>query len=246
MKRHNLLGFAAAALASVVLTGCNLVSDPNLMKQTITSRQLAPQGLAHIDTALAIMHHTHIYEIKATQTFTEGSNVKTADYFGTIALPSTIMLAETVDGINYSIYQEGRRTFLNADGVWQPAPHVDNVLPWIALQGLLAAHPPARVYQLPTQAVLSWECDVYQFEETIPQSWRGVVPAAEWSLMPTKALYTLWIDKGDHHLRQMEIQSTSGVPSVGTVTMNAVQTYANLNLPAKFKLPPALKAILAK
>lgn len=246
MKRSSLLAWTGAALATLLLTGCNLVSNPTLMKQTVISRHLITQGLQRIETSLLIMRHTHIYQLKATQTFTEGSNIKSVDYFGTISLPSLITLNETVDGINYSIYQDAKGTYLDTDGTWKTAPHIATVVPWAALYRLLVAHPPHRVYQLPTQAVLSWECDVYQFEENIPQSWRGVVPAYEWPLMPKKALYTLWVDKTDHHLRQMEIQSTVGVPSLGTVTMNAVQTYANLNLPAKIKVPKTLIPLLAK
>lgn len=244
MKRSKLFAWTGTALVSLLLTGCNLVSDPALMKQTLITRQLDPQGLSRIDASLAIMRSTHTYLLKATQTYTEGSNVKTADYFGTISLPSTIMLSETIDGLNAVIYQSGKHAYVNMNGKWQSAPPVTNVLPWDALAALLTLHPPRQVYDLPTQPVLSWECDVYQFQETIPQSWRGVVPASEWPLMPRDALYTLWIDKGDHHLRQMEIQSTSGVPSLGTVTMNAVQTYANLNLPVTITMPAGLKKTL--
>lgn len=228
-------------VAGVFLSGCSLVSDPTLLEQSIVERQPDPNGWSNISASLRAMKKIHSYELKASLVVTADKFTKTVTYFGDVTLPDTVSLNETIDGVNTTVFQKGRSAYVNDGSGWQTAPPVGNMAPWNPLYTWFSHMRPRTIYRLPDQPVLSYECHVYQFEGQLPQSMAGLAPDAGSNMTPQKALFTLWIERNNDDLRQLEVQSSGGVPSVGTVAITATQLYASLNSPMHLLPPRSLR-----
>lgn len=237
-----------AVSAALLLSGCNLVSDPALLKQTQTVRTVAPNGLSNIEQALQVMDAatTTSYDMKATLDVATGRYVRQVAYFGSVRFPDTVSMDMTIGGNNYVIYQTGNLAYYmdgNAGNRWLPMKPVVNLHPWISLQSLLRSAPPRVVYQLPDQVVVSWPCHVYQFETVarpavLPNV--GAFVGASARTTPHAALYTVFVDTKDGLLRQIEVQSTVGVPDLGTSSITSTQLFFNNNVRLTLPVPQAL------
>ena len=104
---------------------------------------------------------------------------------------------------------------------------VSDLRPWQSLSDAIAKKPPKVVYQLPQQTVVSWLCNVYQFKTVDLGSFIGSAKLVK----PQESLYTVWVDANDGLLRQIEVQSTVGIPGIGTDSMNASELFFNYNAP---------------
>lgn len=233
--------WAAAIAAGFLVTGCSLVTAAPGASQQASVPIPAARGAAIIGSSLASMaKRLHTYQIKAEETLVSGTHTSVVNYFGSFSLPDSLDLDETLAGVNYRIVQLGSRAYVGAGSVYAVTRPIPVLTPWTGLSRLLAADPPKSVAQLPDQTILSWICNVYQFTEPVPSGWLGVSAASPSPGLPKEALYTVWIDRQDNDLRQLEIQSTTGISGIGTVAMTAVQTYDAFNAPVHVSLPKSV------
>jgi len=233
--------WAAALAAGFLVTGCSLVTAAPGSEQQAAVPIAAARGAAIIESSLTSMtKRLHTYQIKAEETLVSGTHASVVNYFGSFSLPDSLNLNETLAGVNYTIVQLGSRAYIGDGGVYSATRPIPVLTPWTGLARLLAAHPPTSVAQLPDQTILSWICNVYQFTEPVPFGWLGLSSTRLSPGLPKEALYTVWIDRQDNDLRQLEIQSTTGISGIGTVAMTAVQTYDAFNAPVHVSLPKSI------
>ena len=248
-KKKWMLWFGALGTAGM-LSGCGLVSDPALLRQSVVSRTVDPTGLASVMAALSIMKPVDSYELKASVAVQTGRFTQQVSYYGSVRLPSTVSMDMTVGGTNYVIYQDGSLAYYmdgNDGNRWLSMHPVTQLRPWNSLLKLLRQAPPKVVYQLPSQVVVSWPCRVYQFETIAkPVNLPGGVAAvgASKRTIPHEALYTLYVSDG--WLRQVQVQSTVGVPGMGTSSITATELYFSKNAKLALPVPTALVSQLEK
>ncbi|MCI0183566.1 MAG: hypothetical protein OWR52_01185 [Acidibacillus sp.] len=230
--------------ASVLLTGCNLVSDPSLINKATVQRTVDPNGLSDISTAISTMSDVVSYNLKATMQAHTGRYVQTVKFYGSLKLPGTISMDESIGGGSYQIYQDGSFAYEKDGNRWSPMQPITDLTPWNSLSQLITDSPPKLVYKLPQQTVVTWLCNVYQFKAVASGSLLGGIGASadvNKRTIPREALYTVWVDTTDHILRQVEVQSTVGVPGLGTTAFDATELYFGFNNPKlKIKVPPDL------
>lgn len=241
MKRRRGLLWGLFAASAFTLTGCNLVSNPSLMTQSLTQRQVDPTGLQHVLTALQTMADVQTYKLKASLQVTTGRFVRTVNYYGSVALPNTISMDETIGNSNYPIYQAGSFAYYMSGATWQPMTQITDLTPWDSLAALLKKHPPKVVYALPQQVVTSWPCYVYQFKSVTTGSLLAPSTAGVGKhTIPHTALYTVWVNILGGRVRQVEVQSTVGVPALGTAAIDATELYFGVNSPMQLTAPSGL------
>lgn len=248
MKGSRVSIWLMVAVSGLFLSGCSLVSEPALLGQTQAVRTLVPNGLANIEQALRTMdaRTTVSYDMKATLDVATGRYVREVDYFGSVRFPNTVSMDMTIGGNNYIIYQTGNLAYYmdgNAGNRWLPMQPVGDLHPWNSLASLLQTAPPRAVYRLPDQVVVSWPCHVYQFETVarpvvLPDA--GVFAGTRAHTIPHAALYTVFVDKSDGLLRQIEVQSTVGIPDLGTSSVTSTQLFFNNNARMTLPVPQAL------
>ncbi|PWI58169.1 hypothetical protein [Sulfoacidibacillus thermotolerans] len=243
MKKKRMMWLSVLASA-MLLTGCNLVSDPALYNQETVQRSVTPDGLNQVSTALSSMADVKSYELKASMQAHTGRFVQTVQFYGSVKLPSEVSMDETIGGANYLIYQDGSFAYEKDGNRWSPMQPLTALTPWQSLSSLLSVSPPKVVYQLPQQTVVSWLCDVYQFKTVASGTLLGGMGATSnmnQRTVPREALYTVWVDTTDGKLRQIEVQSTVGVPGLGTTAFDAKELFFGFNNPKlKFKIPTDL------
>lgn len=238
--------------AAGMLSGCSLVSNPALLQQSVVTRTVDPTGLASVMSALSVMKPVDSYELKASVAVQTGRFTQQVNYYGSVRLPSTVSMDMTIGGANYVIYQDGSLAYYmdgNDGNRWLPMQPVGALQPWNSLLKLLRQAPPKVVYQLPQQVVVSWPCRVYQFETIAkPVSLPGGIAAIGSSkqTIPHAALYTLYVDTTDGRLRQVQVQSTVGVPGLGTSSITSTELYFSKNAKLSLPVPTALVSQLEK
>ncbi len=227
--------------ASVLLTGCNLVSDPSLYNQTSVQRTVNSSGLSAVSSAIGTMNNVNTYDLKATMQAHTSRYVQTVQFYGSIKLPGTVTMNETIGGASYAIYQDGSFAYQRDGTKWTPTQPITNLTPWQSLAHVISTSPPKVVYQLPQQTVVTWLCNVYQFKAPSNGSVFGGLGTSSSVTKQTgshEALYTVWVDTTDGKLRQVEVQSTVGIPGLGTTAFDAKELYFGFNNPrTKFKIP---------
>lgn len=234
---------SVSAVAMVLLTGCSLTSTNVLLTQAVTARSVDPQGLQQVESALDQMNTVQTYDLKADIGVATGRFVRDALFYGSVELqsPVTVSMDETIGGADYVVYQSNQFAYFRNGAKWEPTTPIQDLRPWDSLRQLLATAPPKTVYQLPQQTVVSWICNVYQFTTTAaavgPTDPQTVLPSHR---IPAKALYTVWVDTTDGLVRQVQVQSTVGVPNLGTASVNATQLYFNFNQPMNLTAPSDL------
>lgn len=248
--RKTLLGVTLIVAGGISLTGCgNLPSTSALMQQSKIVRTVDPQGLAAVTLALHSLDDVQNYQLKAQIQETTGRYTQSVDFYGTIVLPSQsapslIQMDETIGGNDFPVYQNGSVAYYRDGTRWQPMQPVTNLRPWDSLAKSIAKNPPHTVYRLPDQTVVSWLCHVYQFKAAYTGSQIGTASLTA----PHEALYTVWVDKTDGLLRQIEVDSTIGVPDKGTGAIDATELFFNDNSPnnLQIKVPSDLVAQIEK
>ena len=240
------------AICAALLSGCNLVSNPTLLRQAVVSRQVDPGGLAAVKAALASMKNVDSYELKAAINVATGRFTRTVDFYGSVRLPNTASVDMTIGGVNYVIYQTGSMAYYedgNDGNRWRVMQPVTDLLPWNSLSSLLAQAPPKVVYRLPNQVVVSWPCRVYQFETVAKPvalpNYSAFAGSARYTI-PHAALYTIFVDTFDGKLRQVEVQSTVGVPNLGTSSITSTQLFFGKNTRMVLPVPAALVSQIEK
>ena len=248
MKKTFLI-ISALAGGTMLLAGCgNLQSNPALMQQSVVQRSVASQGLVNIQDAINSMSAIQNYSIKAQIQEATGHSVRTVSFYGAVMLPSSttpvqVQMDETIGGNNYPVYQNGSFAYYQDAGRWKPMTPVSDLRPWQSLSDAIAKNPPKIVYQLPDQTVVSWLCHVYQFKTVDLGSYLGHSALVK----PQESLYTVWVDTTDGLLRQIEVQSTVGVPGKGTDSMSSTDLMFNYNAPnLKIDVPSSLVAQIEK
>ncbi len=227
MKRHSLI-WTGVILCSALLTGCNLPSDPSLLTQLAVQRQPDPAGAQKVMAAIQHMNDVSTYQLKANIQVASGRFVRTVDFYGSVQLPNIVYMDETIGGANYLVYQNGSFAYQNTSGKWRPMQPITDLAPWHSMANLLVTDPPKVVYKLPDQTVVSWYCKVYQFQTAATSAVIGA-PGTPAHSTPHQALYTVWVDAHSGKLRQIEVQSTVGVPGLGTASIDATQLYFGRN-----------------
>lgn len=246
------LWWLGAVLTAGTLSGCSLTSDPALLKQAVVVRTVDPHGLASVMAALSVMKPVTSYDLKASLAVQTGRFTQQVSYYGSVRLPSTVSMDMTVGGLNYVLYQDGSLAYYmdgNDGNRWLPMQPLSNLKPWYSLRKLLRQAPPKVVYQLPSQVVVSWPCRVYQFETIAkPVSLPGGVAAlgSPRHTIPHAALYTIYVDTADGKLRQIQVQSTVGVPGLGTSSITSTELYFSKNSKLALPVPTALVSQLEK
>lgn len=230
-------------LSSVLLTGCNLESDPGKLTQVVVQRTVAPQGLQTIETALEGMKELQNYQLKANLQVTTGRFVQTVDFYGTVILPDSVLMDETIGNADYELYQSGHFAYYDDGNIWKKMTPLSDLRPWDSLLNLLKESPPRVVYELPKQTVVSWDCYVFQFATKAKQGSaveEAGLGAIGQQTIPHTALYTVWIDTKDGQFRQVEVQSTAGVPSIGTESFEGTTLFFSENKNQPLKVPSSL------
>ncbi len=236
------LGWGAFAVA-MLLSGCGLSSTNVLFSQATQSRQVDPTGLTAVKAALASMSSIETYQMKGQIQVATGRFVRTTDFYGTVQLPDVINMDETIGGTDYVLYQNGSFSYYRDGNRWVPSPPIANLKPWDSLTRLVQEDPPKVVYSLPEQTVTSWLCRVYQFKsEAKGADFTAIGNKAGLHTIAHSALYTVWIDANDGQLRQVEVQSTVGIPDLGTASIDATQLYFGYNQKMNLTVPSDLLA----
>lgn len=242
MKKRILL-FAPVLVASLALTGCNLVSDPSSLTQVVVQRTVAQNGLQTIETALQAMKSVQNYQLKSNMQVATGRFVQNVNFYGTVMLPDTVSMDETIGNADYQLYQSGKFAYYEDANIWHPMKPLQDLKPWDSLLSLLQESPPSVVYQLPKQTVVSWDCNVYQFATKAKQGSQveeAGLGAIGQQTVPHTALYTVWIDANDGQFRQLEVQSTAGVPGLGTESFSGTTVFFSYNKNTDIKVPSPL------
>jgi len=241
MKRRYL--YVGLVGLAVLLTGCNLKSDPSLLNQAVVSRTLSSSGLGAIESSLQGMADVTTYEMKGSIDVATGQFVRDVDFYGTVALPDQVSMDQTIGGANYLLYQSGDFAYYNEDGKWKPSRRVTDLKPWDSMATLLSQAPPKRVYRLPDTTVVSWMCKVYQFRTIAKPTTLdlgGTLGGAR--TIPHSALYTIYLDAHSGRLRQIVVQSTIGVPGLGTSSLTATLLLFGFNKKVNMNVPNDLLA----
>ncbi len=228
MKRHSLI-WTGVLLCSVLLTGCNLPSNTTLLTQQAVQRQPDPTGAQKVMAAFQQMSDVSTYQLKASIQVASGRFVRTVSFYGSVRLPNSLNMDETIGGANYMVYQDGSFAYQNSSGRWRPMQPITNLTPWTSMANLLIKDPPKVVYKLPDQTLISWYCKIYQFRTTATGALMGAPGSTAAHSIPHQALYTVWVDAHSGKLRQIEVQSTVGVPGLGTASIDATQLYFGRN-----------------
>jgi len=235
----------SVTLLAALVTGCNLVSDPAKLTETQTARSVATGGLQSVLSALSKMSTVKTYQLKAQMQVSTGRFVRTANFYGTIVLPSTIDMDETIGGANYVLYQNSQFSYFRNGNVWEAMAPLGDLRPWDSLLTLLKKAPPHVVYALPRQTVVAYNCNVYQFE-TLAAQGNLAIPSSLYGgnskTLAERAMYTVWIDANDGQLRQIEVQSTVGVPELGTSSFAGTTFFSDYNQKMSVKVPADLLA----
>lgn len=248
MKKRQLGLWALALVGATVLSGCNLESHPSVLKQAIIARKVDPQGLQQVLNALSKMNALKTYEVKAQIQEVAGQFNRQVNFYGTVRLPNAIYVDETIGGNDYLVYQNNQFSYYRDNGHWYPMSPIKDLQPWQSMRSLLVSNPPQVVYSLPEQTVVSWLCNVYQFTTAAQPSVMGPLTKTDITggKVPQQALYTVWVDSTDGALRQIEVQSTVGVPQLGTASINATQLYFGYNQTAVLPVPEDLLSQVEK
>ena len=248
IRQYTLIMIALVG-GTMLLAGCgNLQSTPALMQKSVVERTVAAQGLAKVQSAIDSLSSIQNYQVKAQIQETTGKNDRSMNFYGTIILPTSavpvqIQMDETIGGNNYPLYQNGSFAYYEDGNRWKPMNPVTDLRPWQSLADVIAKKPPKVVYQLPDQTAVSWLCHVYQFKTVDLGSFIGGTRL----IKPQESLYTVWVDATDGLLRQIEVQSTVGIPDKGTEAMTSTELFFNYNSPnAIIGVPSGLVAQIEK
>ncbi len=239
MKRHSLI-WTGVVLCTALLTGCNLPSNTTLLTQQAVQRQPDPTGAQKVMAAFQQMNDVSTYQMKASIQVASGRFVRTVNFYGAVQLPNLVSMDETIGGANYLVYQDGSFAYQNSNGKWQPMQPITDLAPWHSMENLLTKDPPKVVYKLPDQTLVSWYCKIYQFKAAATGAMLGAPGLASARSVPHQALYTIWVDARSGKLRQIEVQSTVGVPGVGTASIDATQLYFGRNGTVDMTAPSSL------
>ncbi len=248
MKKRQLGLWALALVGATILSGCNLQSHPSVLKQAIIARKIDPQGVQQVLHAIAKMNALKTYEVKAQIQEVAGRFSRQVNFYGTVRLPNAVYVDETIGGNDYLVYQNNKFSYYRDNGHWYPMQPVTDLQPWQSMHTLLVNNPPQVVYSLPEQTVTSWLCNVYQFTTAAQPSVMGtfVQHGLKSGKIPQQALYTVWVDTTDGALRQIEVQSTVGVPQLGTASIDATQLYFGFDQTAALPVPQDLLSQVEK
>jgi len=237
------LGLIAVLAVGSVLTGCNLVSDPGKLMVVQTQRTIDPLGLQSVETALEGMDSIQTYSLKAAMQVATGRFTREVDFYGSVQLPATVSMDETIGGSDYLVYQDGQFAYYKDENRWVPMQPLTNLKPWDSLLQLLQSSPPREVFQLPKQTVVSWNCNVYQFRDKARAGAGGLAstwPGDTVRTVPRDALYTVYVDASDGQLRQIQVQSTVGIPGLGTSSFTGTTLMFGYNVRVKLNVPDDL------
>nr|NNM91144.1 hypothetical protein [Bacilli bacterium] len=246
MKKRNLGYLVTATVGITLLSGCNLVSTPKAIQTQVATQTVDPTGLQAVLASIDTMKGLSSFEVKAQIQEAAGKFNRQVDYYGSILLPHTVYVDETIGGNDYLVYQDGTFSYYRDNGHWYPMQPLTALKPWDSLRKLLTTNPPKVVDQLPTQTVVSWLCNVYQFTTSASPVIGGSSLTSTLGKTPSKALYTVWVDATDGKLRQIEVQSTIGVPEIGTASISSTELIFGENAINSLPVPQDLVSQVEK
>ncbi|KYP82132.1 hypothetical protein [Ferroacidibacillus organovorans] len=227
MKRSLSIGLVSL-FAMALISGCGLTSTPTALTSQIVARTVDPNGLSQVESALLGVSNDHSYQVKAGMTVAAGHYLRRISYYGYVSLPGFVSMDETIGGVDYQIYQMNNFAYAKTGGKWSPIQPITDLTPWTSMLALLHSHPPRVVYTLPQQTLVSWPCYVYQFRANDLNTSLTKL-GAKGKLIAHQALYTVYVDVKDGKLRQIQVQSTVGVPGLGTASLESTELLFNYN-----------------
>ncbi|MFC4769486.1 hypothetical protein [Effusibacillus consociatus] len=238
--KQKLLRTAVLTLSlALLLGGCGpLITAPDSRDIPIEKKEkkLDENGWRTILEAVRVSKSITNFSVQADLRTREQNKYHESRVFGHVVLPDKIVMSQSVDGRSYYVYQDENITYYRKEDVWRPVERIRLPDTWGSLERLSNAQL-SKVYRQKDISMLTPnDTEVYEFEADAVAV--AGLPAPQGKSIPSR--YTIYIDKKDRFIRQIDIVSTSAVDDVGTLFSEAAIKFFDIGT-TKVEMPAALE-----